>query len=299
MYIHMSKETALQSNITKKMLAASLKKLMSEKPLHAITVKEITEKCGMHRQTFYYHFEDVHDLVRWMYEEEAFDLLMRSEEVLCWQDKILQLFGYISANREMCVCTLNSLSRETLKDFFTADLERIVRDVVLAYGRDLPSSEGYVEYLTHFYTAAFAGIVESWILGEIDLSPEMIVAYMEQTIADQLNGAVMRYEKGGGAEQTEKKISKNGDGQGGEMQMGGDTSLDKLPGDYSNAKISVSFTVGDQQSAKEIVNELGFAGEITEMKNGFVVQIAVQQIPEIVRALGEKNIAVYGIVPQI
>ncbi len=175
------------------------------KPLHALTVKEITEKCGMHRQTFYYHFEDVHDLVRWMYEEEAFDLLMRSEEVLCWQDKILQLFGYISANREMCVCTLNSLSRETLKDFFTADLERIVRDVVLAYGRDLPSSEGYVEYLTHFYTAAFAGIVESWILGEIDLSPEMIVAYMEQTIADQLNGAVMRYEKGGGAEQTEKK----------------------------------------------------------------------------------------------
>ncbi len=176
---------------------ASLKKLMSEKPLHAITVKGITEKCGLHRQTFYYHFEDVHDLFRWMYEEEAFDLLMRSEEVFCWQDKILQLFGYISANREMCVCTLNSLSRETLKDFFKADLERVVRDVVLTYGRDLPSSEGYVEYLTHFYTVAFAGIVESWILGEIDLSPEMIVAYMEQTVADQLNVALMRYDKDG------------------------------------------------------------------------------------------------------
>ena len=162
----MSNDTALQSNMTKKMLAASLKKLMSEKPLHAITIKEIVAKCGIHRQTFYYHFEDVRDLVQWMYEEEAFDLLMESEEVICWQDKILQLFGYISENRAMCVCTLNSVSRKSLKD---------------------------VEYLTHFYTASFAGLVESWILGELDLTPEMIIAYMEKTAADQLNGALMRY----------------------------------------------------------------------------------------------------------
>jgi len=197
----MSNDTALQSNMTKKMLAASLKKLMNEKPLHAITVKEIVAKCGIHRQTFYYHFEDVHDLVRWMYEEETFDLLMNSEEVFCWQDKILQLFSYISENRAMCICTLNSVSRETLKNFFTADLERVVRDVVLTYGRGLPSSEEYVEYLTHFYTVAFAGIVESWILGELDLTPEMIVTYMEKTVEDQLNGALMRY--------TEKSDHKN------------------------------------------------------------------------------------------
>lgn len=274
----MSNNVALQSEITKRVLVASLKKLMAEKPLHKITVQEIAAKCGMHRQTFYYHFEDVHDLVRWMYEEEALDLLMRNEEIFRWQDKILQLFSYISANREMCRCTLNSLSRETLKDFFKADLERIVRDVVLTYGRDLPSSEGYVEYLTHFYTVAFAGIVESWILGEIDLSPEMIVAYMEKTVVDQLNGAQMRYDM---------------------VPSIADNPLGEKPADYSDAKISVSFTVGDQQTGKAIVNELGFAGEIKEIKNGFVVQIAVQQIPEIVRALGEKNIAVYGIMPHI
>ena len=274
----MSNNVALQSEITKRVLVASLKKLMAEKPLHKITVQEIAAKCGMHRQTFYYHFEDVHDLVRWMYEEEAFELLMNNEEIFRWQDKILQLFSYISANREMCRCTLNSLSRETLKDFFKADLERIVRDVVLTYGRDLPSSEGYVEYLTHFYTVAFAGIVESWILGEIDLSPEMIVAYMEKTVVDQLNGAQMRYDM---------------------VPSIADNPLGEKPADYSDAKISVSFTVGDQQTGKAIVNELGFAGEIKEIKNGFVVQIAVQQIPEIVRALGEKNIAVYGIMPHI
>lgn len=78
-----------------------------------------------------------------------------------------------------------------------------------------------------------------------------------------------------------------------------DNPLGTIPADYSDAKISVSFTVADQKKAKEIVERLGFAGEVDEMKNGFVVSISVQQIPEIVRALSEKNIAVYGIVPQI
>ena len=199
----MSNNPALQSDMTRRRLVASLKKLMVQKPLHKITVQEIVAGCGMHRQTFYYHFKDVYDLVRWMYEEEMSDLLAQGEKAFCWQDKILQLFNYISGNRVLCLCTLNSLSRETLKDFFRADLEGAVRDVILRYGENIPDSEGYIIYLTYFYTAAFAGIIESWILGEMNMTPEMIVRYMETLIADQLNGAGMRYQKGEEGELTE------------------------------------------------------------------------------------------------
>ena len=194
LYIHMSNNPALQSDITKRRLVASLKKLMIQKPLHKITVQEIAEGCGMHRQTFYYHFRDVYDLVRWMYEEEMDRLLVQGEMTLSWQDKILQLFSYISDNLEVCLCTLNSLSRATLRDLFMADLEGAVREIILLYGQNIPDSKGYIEYLTHFYTMALAGMVENWVLGEINMTPEMIVEYMETLIADQLNGARMRFD---------------------------------------------------------------------------------------------------------
>lgn len=51
------------SQITKRAMEASLKKLLLEKPLDKITINDITTDCGINRMTFYYHFKDIYDLV--------------------------------------------------------------------------------------------------------------------------------------------------------------------------------------------------------------------------------------------
>ena len=43
-----------KSDQTKHMLTASLKKIMAQKPLNKISIREICEDCGVNRQTFYY-----------------------------------------------------------------------------------------------------------------------------------------------------------------------------------------------------------------------------------------------------
>ena len=47
---------------TKAAFADALKKMMSVKPMEKITVKDLVEICGVNRQTFYYHFDDIYDL---------------------------------------------------------------------------------------------------------------------------------------------------------------------------------------------------------------------------------------------
>ena len=49
---------------TKKALAAALKELMTKKPLSKITVSDIISVCGVNRKTFYYHFQDIYDLLK-------------------------------------------------------------------------------------------------------------------------------------------------------------------------------------------------------------------------------------------
>ena len=51
------------SNTTKQGLEASLKRMMLKKPLDKITIRDITEDCGVSRMAFYYHFKDIYDLV--------------------------------------------------------------------------------------------------------------------------------------------------------------------------------------------------------------------------------------------
>ena len=73
---------------TKKQIAASLKKLMKEKTFSKITVSEIVADCNINRKTFYYHFEDIYALLKWIFDIEAieivkhFDLLNNYEEAL-------------------------------------------------------------------------------------------------------------------------------------------------------------------------------------------------------------------------
>ena len=48
---------------TKKKLSAILKEEMKHKPFEKITVSELIEKCEINRKTFYYHFNDIYDLL--------------------------------------------------------------------------------------------------------------------------------------------------------------------------------------------------------------------------------------------
>ena len=54
------------SQTTKWALAMSLQRVMAQKPLSKITIADITQDCGINRMTFYYHFQDIFDLIDWI-----------------------------------------------------------------------------------------------------------------------------------------------------------------------------------------------------------------------------------------
>lgn len=73
---------------TKKALAAALKEAMEKKPLSKVTVSELSTVCKINRKTFYYHFRDLYDLLKWMLEQETieviknFDFIVNTEEAI-------------------------------------------------------------------------------------------------------------------------------------------------------------------------------------------------------------------------
>ena len=59
------------ANFTKKAIEGSFVKLLEERPLSKITVKDLVADCGINRNTFYYYFEDIPELIENMVEAEA------------------------------------------------------------------------------------------------------------------------------------------------------------------------------------------------------------------------------------
>ncbi|MGI6027329.1 MAG: TetR/AcrR family transcriptional regulator C-terminal domain-containing protein [Candidatus Scatomorpha sp.] len=162
-----------------------------------ITISELTAICKIRRQSFYYHFEDIFDLLRWMFQNEAISLLQQQEGALLWKEGLLQLFRYLEENRAVCLCALKSVGREHIRRFFEADIYAIIHRTIEQLGEDIGvratlDSFVDVELLTHFYVVALAGIVESWLLGEIDRTPEELIQFADMILNDQVTGAMAR-----------------------------------------------------------------------------------------------------------
>ena len=148
----------------------------------------------MARQHFYYHFEDIYDAVRWMFEEEAVALLREHEGVMLWQEGLLQLFQYLQENRAVCLCALHSLSREHLKHFFQTDVHTIIQDTVLQIAAELhyQASDRELALLTEVYVGALVSMIEDWLLGEIQESPQELIQFVDQLLKDHARGAALR-----------------------------------------------------------------------------------------------------------
>lgn len=58
-----------------------------------------------------------------------------------------------------------------------------------------------IALMTHIYVVASAGVIESWLLGEIDRTPEQLVAFADQLLQDHMRGAQLRW-----SEQNEKTL---------------------------------------------------------------------------------------------
>lgn len=195
----MNRKNPSVSEQTKHQLAEALKTLMVQKPMDKITISELTSLCQIRRQSFYYHFEDIYDLLHWMIQNEAINLLQQQEGALLWKEGLLQLFRYLEENKAVYLCALKSVGRDHIRRFFEADIYAIIHRTIEQLSEDIGIRNNLnsfvdVEMLTHFYVVALAGIIESWLLGEIDRTPEELIQFGDMILNDQVNGAALRAE---------------------------------------------------------------------------------------------------------
>ena len=116
--IHKKGVVQLKRQNTKQLLANCLKELMAIHPVDKITIQDITTKLNVNRQTFYYHFTDIYDLLKWTLQQEAVSLLQNKESDLLWNEGILALFYYLDENRSFANSAVQSLGMISLSISF-------------------------------------------------------------------------------------------------------------------------------------------------------------------------------------
>lgn len=171
------KETSLK---TKKKLALSLKHFMMSKSLDKITITDIVKDCNVNRKTFYYHFEDIYDLLKWILEEEAVEVVKQFDLMVDYKEAILFVIDYVEKNAHILACAYDTLGREEMRRFLYQDFISIIQSLIDSVEKELGilAEKDFKQFLSNLYAESLAGTLIEWFKNPGNQNKEQIVEYL-------------------------------------------------------------------------------------------------------------------------
>ncbi len=151
------------ANFTEKALAQTLFELLETQPIDKITVKEITDRCGLNRNTFYYHYHDVYELLDAALtatEDEMFSDLSNDASL---QECLRAALGDALKNRNIVYNIYRSVRQELLEAYFYRTAERYIRPYVEHQAEGLAVAQEYIDDITHLLSACVEGLILDWL----------------------------------------------------------------------------------------------------------------------------------------
>lgn len=178
-------------NRTRRELENALRTLLERKPLAQIRVRELTEQCGLRRQSFYYHFKDVYELFDWSLEREREILLRRREDCLTWEQAFRDLMGRISENRAYYCAVLDNCGRTGLRAVFS--LPALLEQAFSYYWRrcGLAPDPAAEQAQLQCGETVLLSMLEDWMRGELELEPDVMLSMLSKAAEQIITGATL------------------------------------------------------------------------------------------------------------
>ena len=151
------------SQLTKKAIIESFIKLLNERTLDKIKVKDIVEDCGINRNTFYHHFEDIHALMEEILRLETERVLLRDVDEGSWEEAFIQAAEFALQNKRAVYHIYNSAGRDIVKRYLNAIAEDVMAHFVERMARGIAADEEDKRLVVRLYRATLVGMIEDWL----------------------------------------------------------------------------------------------------------------------------------------
>ena len=154
-------------------LAESLKELSKTRPIEKITIKEITDKAGVIRPTFYNHFQDKYELLEWIVREDLMESAMPLFDNGLLREGITYLFTAMEKERDFYE---KAVRLEGQNSFVGMILQRMNKDKLrekITYSWLSP------ERVAAYYAHMACNVAVQWIEGGMQVPiAELVEVYV-------------------------------------------------------------------------------------------------------------------------
>ena len=159
-------KTFRKSEQTKQEIAKTFFLLINDYPLNEITIDRITKACGVNRNTFYYHFNNIADLIEYVVKSIVDQLLTKyPPQIDSVEDCFIAAINFARDNKN----AINHIYHSTNRAIFERHLWHVCSYSVNAYLKSAPQellpveSPEEIEILRESLKFECFGFVINWI----------------------------------------------------------------------------------------------------------------------------------------
>lgn len=158
------------------LLAKSFKELACQQPIEKITIRQITDRAGVIRPTFYNHFEDKYKLLEWILIHDILVPIQPLIENGMVSEAMRLIFYNLRKEKAFYESACRLEGQDSFRSMVERGLSEILCDVIREQMKQRKPHNPWLtpEHLAAYYASSMTFVVISWIESGMELTPEQL-----------------------------------------------------------------------------------------------------------------------------
>ena len=169
----------------KAVIADTFSQMLDKEDIDKITVTKLIGECHISRQTFYYHFKDIMDVLEWTFKRATEELVQRSLKA---EDNIValkELAIFIRQNRTKLERLLYSRRWVEIENLLTEAAVAYLAEMARNKVPEISLSFDELEIMLKFYACGMVGVLMQYMV-KPHLDEEKLVIQIEKIITGKM-----------------------------------------------------------------------------------------------------------------
>lgn len=190
---------------TKQQFSEALDRLLERKSLDRITVSDITDECGLNRQTFYYHFHDIYELIEWQIDCQVAAIAGNENWLENFDELLDGLFLGMLESRRSVMHLYNSRGWHHIIDYMRRRLSPLLeaRARYIVEKEGMMVDEGDIQFVVQIHEIAAYGVLDTWIDAGMPSSHPKDLDRLHRLTRGSLEHALSNFDRRGEKRDTE------------------------------------------------------------------------------------------------
>ena len=150
-------------SFTRKAIIDSFLKLLEERPLSQITIRDIVEDCHVNRNTFYYHFADLPSLIEAVVKDDIDRIITQYAQIASLQECLDVAYEFVCSHRRAALHLYHSSNRDIFERYLMDTSVYVAKTYIETVFPDVYIWDSDRELIVHAYACECYGLAIAWL----------------------------------------------------------------------------------------------------------------------------------------